>query len=328
MTRKIILWCPDFFNYDDLIKNELERSGYKVFLISDRPFKNKILRALTTRFPSFFSMILIPYYLRLLVRERSQYDDFFVINGQTLSLFMIKYLKNKYKFTSTRLYFWDSIKNRPTGIKLISEFQKTYSFDRQDCDLYNLRYRPLFYDTKYTSTNQGQNKQAFTSDLVFIGTDHKDRTDIISKIAQSHDINFEAEVYFHTRLVFFIKRFVLRWVNLASNYKRIYKPKSLFEIIAMYEKSKAVLDIHHPLQTGLTMRTIELVGMQKKIVTTNQNVRLERFYNEDMVHVINRDDPIIPDSFLHGSRNAGFSPEVLHYYSLPAFLNEILSNDL
>jgi len=49
---------------------------------------------------------------------------------------------------------------------------------------------------------------------------------------------------------------------------------------------KTIIDIERPLQKGLTMRTIEMLGTNKKIITTNN------------IFIIDRNNPIIDEIFL------------------------------
>ena len=55
--------------------------------------------------------------------------------------------------------------------------------------------------------------------------------------------------------------------------------------------SRAVLDIQHFKQTGLTMRTLETLGAGKKLITTNPDVKEYDFYDEGRVMTIDRANP-------------------------------------
>ena len=62
------------------------------------------------------------------------------------------------------------------------------------------------------------------------------------------------------------------------------------EIIDIYKNSKAILDINHPGQKGLTMRTFESLGAGRKLITTNQEIKKYPFYDEQNILVINREN--------------------------------------
>ncbi|EEX2831637.1 glycosyltransferase, partial [Escherichia coli] len=61
------------------------------------------------------------------------------------------------------------------------------------------------------------------------------------------------------------------------------------------------IDIHHPSQHGLTMRTIEAVGLNKKIITTNADIKKYDFYDPKDVYVYQSGDSKLPDVFLSTS---------------------------
>ncbi len=43
-------------------------------------------------------------------------------------------------------------------------------------------------------------------------------------------------------------------------------------------RTKIVIDLSHPLQTGLTMRTFEALASGCHLLTTNTNIRFEDFF--------------------------------------------------
>ncbi len=102
------------------------------------------------------------------------------------------------------------------------------------------------------------------------------------------------------------------------------KKKDSEEIASIVENSKIVLDIQHPKQTGLTMRTIEMVGMNKKLITTNTSIKNYDFYNPRNISVIDRKNVVIDSEFL----NTSYEPlpeEMYHKYSLQNWIFEVLS---
>jgi hypothetical protein len=64
------------------------------------------------------------------------------------------------------------------------------------------------------------------------------------------------------------------------------------------QSAKAVVDIEHPKQRGLTMRTIETLLLGRKLVTTNAEIRNSDLFHESRVCIIDRANPSIPQAFL------------------------------
>jgi hypothetical protein len=65
-----------------------------------------------------------------------------------------------------------------------------------------------------------------------------------------------------------------------------------------FNLSAAVLDVEHPKQRGLTMRTIETLISEKKLITSNKNIINSNLYDCSRVNVINRDNPQLSNDFI------------------------------
>jgi hypothetical protein len=85
---------------------------------------------------------------------------------------------------------------------------------------------------------------------------------------------------------------------------------------------QAVLDIHHPGQSGLTMRTFEVLASGKKLITTNENVRNHDFYDPTLISIIDRNNPIINLNFLELESKV-ISQSFFSMYSCKGWLTEI-----
>lgn len=96
--------------------------------------------------------------------------------------------------------------------------------------------------------------------------------------------------------------------------------KNIADIV---DKSKIVLDIQHPKQTGLTMRTIEMIGMKKKILTTNKEIKEYDFYRSENICVIDRNNIEINDDFLELPYKE-LDGEIYEKYSLNSWVQEVL----
>ncbi|MNK83003.1 hypothetical protein D3C87_1027960 [compost metagenome] len=103
----------------------------------------------------------------------------------------------------------------------------------------------------------------------------------------------------------------------------IFKPITTKMNLDLIMKSKATLDMAHSQQTGLTMRTIELLGAQKKIITTNSDIVNYDFYDSQNILVIDRENPHFDTAFFKAEFNP--TPEqILHKYSINEWLKRML----
>ena len=98
------------------------------------------------------------------------------------------------------------------------------------------------------------------------------------------------------------------------------------EISEIVDESKIIIDIQHPKQTGLTMRTIEMLGMNKKIITTNEDIKNYDFFDENNIKIINREDNYFDFTDLK-SDYVNLDDSIYSYYSLSSWIFDVLGDD-
>lgn len=321
--KNILFFGPKTFNYESEIKNILEENGANVYYLNDKPFKNIFLIAILRIFPKLIWFLCDRYYKNQLTKFRAiNFDIIFVIKGEGLSINFLKYLNIQYLNAKFILYLWDSIKNIKEIESKTKYFDKIYSFDPIDCiENRNFIYRPLFFLNKYLKkeVNSRNNK------IFFIGTLNGDRLRIVKNVLRSLDpeINFEYWIYVRSNIEFFLlKTFRLKSLNIE---RFIRVPLSANEIYTNFEQSNAILDIEHRNQNGLTMRTFEVIASGKKLITTNQWIANEPFYNPLNILIIDRDNPQISLNFLE-QQNIEISTEFKNKYSLEGWIKDIFQN--
>lgn len=99
-------------------------------------------------------------------------------------------------------------------------------------------------------------------------------------------------------------------------------PKSRIDEIS--SRTKCIIDINHPYQTGLTMRTIEMVGLKRKLMTTNANITEYDFYRPENQIVLDRKNLKLNIENIN-SDYIDIPEEVYQKYSLEYWVREIFS---
>ena len=94
------------------------------------------------------------------------------------------------------------------------------------------------------------------------------------------------------------------------------------EIIELYAKSNVILDISHPGQSGLTMRTFEAIGAGKKLITTNADIKNYPFYNSNNIYVISRSQIILDRKFFFEKYNP-LNQELYDKCSIDGWIEDI-----
>ena len=177
-------------------------------------------------------------------------------------------------------------------------FDTLHSFDLEDCQGHReLNFRPLFYtddfcrDLSYTEHKY---------DVSFIGTIHSDRYKVVKalkKIVAHKCLNGYWYCYLQSKFIYHFYKATKDEFSDSQIEDFKFEKKDSSEIADIVNQSKSVLDIQHPNQTGLTMRTIEMIGMNKKLITTNASIVNYDFYNKKNILIIDRDNPQIDVSF-------------------------------
>jgi hypothetical protein len=138
-------------------------------------------------------------------------------------------------------------------------------------------------------------------------------------------------LYLQAHWVFYVYRVINPAFRNATISSFRFNPLSRADVQQIFFKTRAILDIEHPLQTGLTIRTLEALGASRKLITTNNRVKDYDFFCKDNVYVVNRRQATVPEWFLETPYQL-LDPLIYDKYSLKGWLDEILGggarNDL
>ena len=284
---KIILVAPCYYNYHEVIVKSLLDQGSDVDFFEDK--NSGLSYTISTKSNFLLSRYKKKYRNNFLAMlDAKSYNYMIVIGGKTLDADFWEYIRANYTFKMI-LYQWDSLKNFDYR-KMIPFFDKVKTFDKVDATKLNIEYLPLFYKTHELTEKED-------IDLLFVGIWHSDRIPILDKIAafaEAKNLKFTFKVYY-PKYVYYYMIYIKKSLKKSKFF--IFKPLPFKEVISLYKRSRCIIDINHPDQSGLTMRTIETVGEGKKLITTNHYIISEPFYNDKMIQVIDREDIIIKENF-------------------------------
>lgn len=321
--KKILFIGLNFFGYDDAIHQELKNNNYEVDFFSGLTpitFKRKALIRLN------FKKHLKneeENYQNLIIREiKSDYNIVFIIGGiETSESFIIK-IKKKNPNAKFILYLWDSFDRLPNIQSVLHCFTSVYSFDRLDClNSPSLIFLPLFYRNEYSKALINENKY----DIYHLGSQHSNRLRIIKQIALQCDEKGLTHIFrLRVGKITFLRNIIFGGELKGARSFLIFEDWSHEKNASYIEKAKAILDIQHPTQVGLTMRTIELLSMQKKIITTNKDIVNYDFYSPENVFIIDTENPVIDEEFF-SKPNLVIEKAIIEKYSVRSWVKAIFS---
>lgn len=322
-NKKILFLSVRTFNLEVEIKNKLEELGAQVTYYDERPANNNLIKGIIRLKRSLIQKRIDDYYKKILLAEAStRFDYLFVNRGEILPAFFLEELKKMQPNCQFIFYTWDSFTNHSHPITILKYFDKKFTFDSDDAVKYKINFRPLFYLDGYKCI---KNSSPFQSkyNLLFLGTAHSDRYKISSTLVDYCKLNGLTSFcyyYMHGRLVYLYKK-IFDHSFKEFDYKKLsFKSLTTKQILELYKDSDIILDINHPGQKGLTMRTFESIGAGKKMITTNIEIKKYSFYNPNNILVIERENIQFSKSFFD-TNYEDISIEAYNRMSIEGWIN-------
>jgi len=322
--KKVLFFYLSTFNYEKEIKLAMVRAGAVVDAFNERPTNNVIVRILIRLNRNLVGKYINKYYDAIIEKTKNnKYDFIFFIKGESISATIVQKLRGAHPEAKIVMYYWDSIANNYNAKSLLGCFDKVLSFDKNDCETMHLNFLPLFYIPQYAEIAEKNVEQKY--DMMFVGTTHSERyefvTDIADQITQQGGKCF-TWFYFPSKINFYKLKIDNPCFRSASIKNFNFRPMSREKLLELYAESRIQLDMQHPKQTGLTMRTIETLGAKKKLITTNPNVKEYDFYRPENILIVDRYNPVIPNEFINIPW-VDVPTEVYRKYSIGSWLNVI-----
>ncbi len=324
-NKNILFICNSFFNYYKYLIKEMQIMGANVDYHDELPSNSFLMKSFNRLDFKLFSFLSNSYYSKIIEKNKDKkYDYILIVKSEAITESMLIQFKENFPSAKLILYLWDSIKNVKGIEKKLKYYDKILSFDSEDAKKYpDMLFRPLFFIDTFSVKNSDVDQYDY--DLAFIGTAHGNRIAVMKSIIEQCN-NRNCFVYFYLpfKLLFFYHKITNKYYKNISFQDIHYVPLSKKEIVRIYDRSRCVVDIQHQSQSGLTMKTIEMLGMHKKIITTNQRCRDYDFYNENNILIIDSFDPVIDDEFFN-KKYIEIEDKVYQSYTLHNFLIDIFS---
>jgi len=325
LQKKTILFIsPTFHDYYQEIISILRSEGANVIYCYDSQYDFSLIPYKLRYLGGNFSRFLFGIYYECIFSKINHIDYVFIIKGTSISLRIIKKIKNKFPAAKLIIYLWDSIRRIPNKSieSLLPCFDRVLTFDIEDYRKLKLNYLPLFYLSSFIVSNSNHE-----FDVAFVGTYHSDRLQILNSILEKIPLEFRCKIILCVGRKRY-RRLKRKQALCRIDHRITFLKKAipLEQVANIYSKSQIIIDIHHKEQTGLTMRTIECIAGNRKLITTNKEIVLHDFYNKHNILVINRNRVDIPITFLK-EHVITISREIIKKYSLPNWIMNIFSGN-
>ncbi|MCR5478292.1 MAG: hypothetical protein K6F27_00345 [Ruminococcus sp.] len=163
-------------------------------------------------------------------------------------------------------------KKKPLTDCRLKYFDRVFSFDKLDCEKYGFIYHPTIYSVPTRADGLGRKSDAF-----FVGSYTPKRYDSLIRLYRK------------------MKRAGLRTdfhiVGVPSTEKRIngikYKSLEYEEILKRIQYTDCIIEIMNNGQVGHTLRAMEAICLNKKLLTDNRTVKDLEYYNKGYIRYCN-----------------------------------------
>ena len=155
-------------------------------------------------------------------------------------------------------------------------FDQIYSFDKKDCDKYGFIYHP----TNYSMTHMCND--SINQDVFYVGVS-KGRANTIGKVYERLRSEKANALFYISRLESGEKKIEGIHYNEWLNYG---------EILRFIQHSNCIVEIMDGNQEGITLRTMEAICYNKKLLTNNQSMKKSKYYKTGNIQVFKTPDEI------------------------------------
>lgn len=316
IQRSLLIIGIGFYDYENAIVNELKRKYKRVYY--KNAIYNSLLKKILLRLSnSLLKKVEASYLRKQILNLPNDIDDILIIKGESFEEQHIHLLKEKYNKANFCLYLWDSLNRIKNASLLLHEFDNIFTFDRKDAIQYNLKFRPLFYRECYSLC-----EKECKYDISFVGWMHSQRYEILHNLKKQfieRNLTYKFVLY-TSRFSYYVNRYIRRCIRKEDRDLFVFHPISYNDYVSISLFSKVILDLAHPLQSGLTMRTIEAIGFGKKILTTNEDITNYPMIARENYSILDINHLIVDNSIF----NRDHVNTDISYFSLQTFVDEII----
>jgi len=224
------------------------------------------------------------------------------------------------------LYLWDGVANKPRITSLFDLVSNKGTFDPVDSKTFDMPYIPLFAEATFDA--ERLQPEGYDYDIGFCGTMHSSRSAILAELLSApwaKRLRLALMLYYQSRVLLWV-RGVADWNvwRLMSRISTTSYPKA--QVAEMVAKSRFVLDVPHPGQSGMTARTFEVLLAGSRLLTFNRIAAdLLPTSLRPRVRVIGKISEAAEIDFASCQRLPALTPDERYFLSLRRFVDQLMA---
>lgn len=259
-------------DFDRFVCQSLEENLDEVVAIDAFKISGKVGRKLINILKNCESDFLFEMILSIRKKEIKNFKQIILFDDYP-DIHLIKWIKKNNPSCTIKLWFW----NVPNySIEIYRDYCEMYCFDKIFSDSHGISFINQFYFEPIANKYYKNTEPIY--DLTYIGID-KDRSRILLDISSELD---KIGVNYNFNLV-------TDKQNLGKGIQCRMNAMSYSGVINLCVESKAILELVHSEQKGLTWRALEALFFQRKLVTNNNYIKYFDFYNKNNIFIYGED---------------------------------------
>ena len=327
---KVLFISPEFYQYTNAIIDELNKKNIKTTFYPWWPHLSLFKKYFFKKKEKNRRKTMDKYLSKILEETKGQDFSLILLNSTIyFSKDQIKRLLDAFPNAKKVFFMWDTIINYPVCESYIGLFDKFYSFDKTDCEKYNLIYRPDYCDPSLL--NKQKSDLAKDIDLFFIGSVDPFRYTVIKnaeKYCNDNGLTYKFGMFFRSKLIYKLNKMVHKEFRKSKTSEFIFAPISPKEKDELFARSKVMLEIPRERQNGMSMRSIESQMLSMKMATTQDAIKLYDLYDENNVVVISKDDfSSLTKEFINGEYK-NLDKAILDQYTPESCVKTVILDNL
>lgn len=198
---------------------------------------------------------------------RATKDEKIIIFDSNISPEFLEWIQLKYPNNRIIFWYWNPV-DTSLNPNLIPYYIEKWSYSPEDCKRYNLKYNTTFYFDNLIDNELINNEE---KNVLFVGRDKGRLSSLLYWKYQLEKQGIPCDFYI---------------IGNKNSKKYNYKqPLKYNEIVKLIKRSSVIIDYYTDEYAGLSLRTMEAIFLNKKLITNNKTISNYDFYNKDNIYI-------------------------------------------
>lgn len=203
-------------------------------------------------------------------------------------------------------WYWNTVDALSNPQRVSTEDCEKWSFDIRDCEKYNMTFNTQYYFKSFCLP-----QSPLESDVYFLGSDGGRKEMLLATEKELSGLGIKTDFN------------ILVAQNKEAHASCITRKLSYTENLEHIAKSKAILEILREGQSGQTLRPLEALFFQRKLITNDSLIKEKEYYHPDNIFVLGEQDIEELPSFLERAYQP-MPQELMDKYDCEQWLERML----